>query len=139
MNINWKILLPVLVFAFTFIRCREDINSISFSSSEINEPVKITSRNNYIFIINAKDLTNEITDYSELGSNRTRVFVSVEDYKSGFIRILISNPDKRIVYSNVFSGNDSGNIRTINGDVPESIQMKFENFSAKLKIQLTAI
>ena len=117
--------------------CREDILNPDDFAGSINEPVQINSRNSYTFIINAKDLSRSITALASFNTTFTRVSVTLVDYKSGYANVTVKDLDEIERFR--YFANEDVNLFTevINGYLPNSINIRMQDLSGKLKVQLS--
>jgi len=130
-----------LVFLFSLlillISCREDIIHPDEIAGNVNEPVQINSRNSYTLIINAKNLSINISALASFNTTLARISVTLVDHESGYVNVSVKdlNDIERFRY---FVNNDV-NLYTevINGYLPNTIEIRLEELSGKLKVQLS--
>jgi hypothetical protein len=132
------ILLTFLLFVFIIAGCREEVISPGDPVTNENEIVQRRTVSSYTFIINAKNISFDITDTSGLNSLSTRLTIYVENYKSGEADIGIFSAGK-ILHETTVSGNTNGSSTDIIGANPYIVKIKCENFTGQLKVQLTRI
>ena len=130
-----------LVFIFFLlilvVSCREDIIHPDEFAGNINEPVQINSRNSYTFIINAKDLTMSISALALFNATLARISVTLIDHESGYVNVSVKdlNDVERFRY---FADDDvSLFTEVIDGYLPNTIDIRMQEFSGKLKVQLS--
>ena len=74
-----------LVFMFSLlillISCREDILHPDEIAGNINEPVQVNSRNSYTLIINAKNLSINISAAASFNTTLARISVTLIDHE----------------------------------------------------------
>ncbi|NWF89416.1 MAG: hypothetical protein HXY50_08120 [Ignavibacteriaceae bacterium] len=138
---NYKILnIAVIIFTMLVITtCREEVISPRNNSGNINEPYKSSIRNSYTFILNAENLSQLVVDYPTINYFSSRIFISVLDYSSGSFEVVLFTKSREIVYSTKLSEESSGKYASVDGVRPEIVEFKFNNFSGKLKFQLTGV
>jgi len=130
-----------LIFIFFFliliISCREDIIHPDELAGNVNEPVQLNSRNSYTFIINAKDLSMNISTLTSFNTTLARISFTLIDYESGYVNVSVKdfNEVERFRY---FADEDV-NLFTevINGYLPNTIDIRMQGFSGKLRVQLS--
>ena len=130
-----------LVFLFSLlillISCREDIIHPDEIAGNVNEPVQINSRNSYTLIINAKNLSINISALASFNTTLARISVTLVDHESGYVNVIVKdlNDIERFRY---FVNTDV-NLYTevIDGYLPNSIDIRLEELSGKLKVQLS--
>ena len=130
-----------LVFIFSLliliISCREDIIHPDEFAGNVNEPVQINSRNSYTFIINAKNLTMSISAIASFNTTLARISVTLVDYESGYANVSVKdiNDVERFRY---FADDDvSLFTEVIDGYLPNTIDIRMQELSGKLRVQLS--
>ena len=101
----------------------------------INDPVQINNRNSYILLLNANKLSMNLSVPTYFNSKRTRFNVTLVDYESGYISIVVEdyNNTERFRYflaEEVFYHSD-----LLDGYILKTINIHSENFSGKLRIE----
>jgi len=130
-----------LVFIFFLlifvISCREDIIHPDEFAGNVNEPVQLNSRNSYTFIINAKNLSMNISALTSFNTTLARISVTLIDYEAGYVNISVKdlNSFERFRY---FADEDvSLFTEVINGYLPNTIDIRMQELSGKLRVQLS--
>lgn len=128
----------VIVSVISF-SCREEIISPQNKSGNVNEPYKSSNRNSYTFILNADNISQTVIDYPSITYSNSRVFISLADYITGSVEIVIATKAKQVLYRNRLTENNNGSYGVVEGIKPEVIEIYFNDFTGKLKLQLTGI
>jgi len=119
------------------ISCREDIIHPGEFAGNINEPVQLNSRNSYTFIINAKDLSMNISALTSFNTTLARISVTLVDHEAGYVNISVKdfNDIERFRY---FVDDDvSLFTEVIDGYLPNTIDILMQGLSGKLRVQLS--
>ncbi len=119
------------------ISCREDIIHPDELAGNVNDPVQLKSSNSYTFIINAKDLSMNISSHTSFNTTLARISVTIIDHESGYVNISVKdfNDIERFRY---FVDDDiSLFTEVIDGYSPNSIDIRMQALSGKLRIQLS--
>ncbi len=130
----WLVIVSVISFS-----CREEIISPKNKSGNVNEPYKSSNRNSFTFILNADNISQTVIDYPSITYSNSRVFISLADYITGSVEIVIANKAKQVLYRNRLTENNNGSYGVVEGIKPEVIEIYFNDFTGKLKLQLTGI
>lgn len=130
----WLVIVSVISFS-----CREEIISPKNKSGNVNEPYKSSNRNSYTFILNADNISQTVIDYPSITYSNSRVFISLADYITGSVEIVIATKAKQVLYRNRLTENNNGSYGVVEGIKPEVIEIYFNDFTGKLKLQLTGI
>lgn len=138
---NYKYLLLTILnlTSFLFVSCREEIISPRNNSGNVNEPYKSSFRNSYTFILNAENLSQFVIDYPTINYSSSRIFISVLDYASGSVEVVLLTKTREVVYRNRLAEVNTGEYAAVDGIKPEIIEFHFNKFSGKIKFQLTGI
>jgi len=119
------------------VSCREDILHPDDFAGNVNEPVQLNSRNSYTFIINAKNLSMNISALASFNTTLARISVTLVDYESGYVSVTVKDLDE-IERFRYFANEDvSLFTEVINGYLPNSIDIRMQELSGKLKVQLS--
>jgi hypothetical protein len=127
-----------LIF-ISFYSCREEIISPENNSGNVNEPYKASYLNSYTFILNAKNISQNVVDYPRISYINSRVFLSVLDYASGSVEIVVLTKSREVLYRIRVVENNNGGYEVVQGFRPEIIEIYLKDFTGKLKVQLTGI
>lgn len=134
--------LALIIFVLTslmFTCCREEVISPKNNFGNVNEPYKSSSRNSYTFILNAENLSQFVVDYPSIIYSNSRIFVSVIDYASGSVEVVVLTKSREVIYRNKLVEDNNGLYETVKGIRPEIIEFHLNGFTGKLKFQLTGI
>lgn len=101
----------------------------------INEPVQITERNSYTFLLNARDLTMHISVPIYFSSSRTRFNLTLIDYESGSTNVSVQDLSKIERFRYFIAEEVPYHTELLDGYIPSSIKINTENFSGKVKIE----
>jgi hypothetical protein len=101
----------------------------------INEPVQITDRNSYTFLLNARDLTMNIAVPIYFNSSRTRFNFTLIDYESGSTNVSVQDLSKIERFRYFVAEEVSYHTELLDGYIPSTIKINTENFSGKIKIE----
>lgn len=130
----WLIISVIISFS-----CREEIISPKNNSGNVNEPYKSSNRNSYTFILNADNISQTVVDFPSITYSNSRVFVSVLDHAAGSVEVVILTKSRQVLYRNRLIENNDGSYGVVEGIKPEVIEIYFNDFTGKLKLQLTGI
>lgn len=117
--------------------CREDIISPENTGGNVNEPVLSTSRDIYSFSLNAQNITESVTNNSDLNTFFNQLYISISDYQSGYVDVRVINKGGDLLYQNRLNSNVNGLYTRINGAVPSRIEIEFNNFTARMKFEIS--
>jgi hypothetical protein len=138
-NHKYWLLFFSLIVLLSYSSCREEIISPKNTSGNLNEPYKSNSRNSYTFILNAENISQNVIDYPHISYSNSHIFISVLDYNSGSVEVIVLTKAKVILYRNKLVEDSKGVYSTLEGIKPEIIEIHFSNFTGKLKLQLTGV
>lgn len=130
------LLLGVIVLVYS---CREEIISPNNNSGNVNEPYKSSKRNSYTFVLNAENISQSVIDYPDISYSSSRVFISVADHASGSVEIIVLTNSRDILYRSVVNEDNEGLYGTVQGIRPAIIEINLNNFTGKLRFQLTGL
>jgi len=128
--------LVILIISFS---CREEIIEPDNMVGNINEPVQLTERNSYSFLLNAKNLTMSLSVPIYFSSARTRFNVRLIDYESGYINVSVQDLSKIERFRYYIAEEVSYHTELLDGYVPTTININTDNFSGKIKIEFRKI
>ncbi|NNG27479.1 MAG: hypothetical protein HKM87_08130 [Ignavibacteriaceae bacterium] len=130
-------LIFILFLLMLVVSCREDILHPDDFVGNVNEPVQLNSRNSYTFIINAKNLSMNISALASFNTTLARISVTLVDYESGYVNVTVKDLDE-VERFRYFANEDvSLFTEVINGYLPNSIEIRMQELSGKLRIQLS--
>lgn len=134
----WAFLIFILA-ALIFNSCREEIISPNNNSGNINEPYKSNYRNSYTFILNSENLSQKVIDYPFISYSNSRIFVSVLDHTSGSVEVVVLTKSREVLYRKKLAEDNNGSYGILEGIKPEIIEISLNEFTGKLKFQLTGV
>lgn len=132
----FTLLLVILIISFS---CREEIIEPDNMVGNINEPVQLTERNSYSFLLNAKNLTMSLSVPIYFSSARTRFNVRLIDYESGYINVSVQDLSNIERFRYYMAEEVSYHTELLDGYVPTTININTDNFSGKIKIEFRKI
>ncbi len=137
MNIikKYGLVLPVLT-AILLSSCREDVIAPGNEAGNVNQPVRLKSGSSYTFIINAENISTSFFDYSGVNSSHSQLLLSLEDYSQGRAGFNIYDTGNRLVYQKLMTENVKPISASLDGITPVYLEITFNNFSGKLRIQV---
>jgi hypothetical protein len=121
---------------FLFISCREGVIEPNVFVENVNDPVQLNERNSFTFLLNAESFSMDLTVFPFINSSRSRINVTIADYQTGYAKVSIKDYDNQERYSYFAAEDISYYTEIIDGYVPESVSIKTDNFSGKIKIEL---
>ena len=130
------LLFIILILSFS---CREEIIEPDNIVGNINEPVQITERNSYALLLNARNLTMNLSVALYFSSARTRFNVRLIDYESGYTNISVQDISQIERFSYYIAEEVSYHTELLDGYVPTTININTDNFSGKIKIEFRKI
>lgn len=132
-----SILFGFLILIISFNACREGILQPEEFVTNPNEPVQINEQNRYTFLLNAVNLSIDVMNNARFSSFTSRISISIIDHSSG--SIIVSVSDRESVRRFSYTGNKEENLfsEALVGYIPEEIRIIAQNFTGKLKIQLS--
>lgn len=134
------LILPILIGTVSqFTACREEIISPKNNSGNVNEPYKSSHQNSYTFILNAENISQKVIDYPDISHSNSRVFISLSDCISGSVEVIILTKSREVLYRNKLLEDNNGSYGVVNGIKPEILEIYFNEFTGKLKFQLTGV
>ena len=132
----FTLLLVILIISFS---CREEIIEPDNMVGNINEPVQLTERNSYSFLLNARNLTMSLSVPIYFSSARTRFNVRLIDYESGYINVSVQDLSNIERFRYYMAEEVSYHTELLDGYVPTTININTDNFSGKIKIEFRKI
>ena len=134
----WAFFIFILA-AVIFNSCREEIISPNNNSGNVNEPYKSNYWNSYTFILNSENLSQNVIDYPRISYINSRIFVSVLNHTSGSVEIVILTKSREVLYRKRLEEDNNGSYGILEGIKPEIIEIYLNEFTGKLKFQLTGV
>lgn len=138
-NHKYSALIIFILAAFIFNSCRDEVISPKNNSGNVNEPFKSSFRNSYTFILNAENLSQMVVDYPSISYSNSRIFVSVLDHAAGSVEVVILTKSRQVLYRNKLLEDNNGSYGVVEGIKPEIIEIYLNEFTGKLKFQLTGV
>jgi hypothetical protein len=129
-KIAWLSIICIISFS-----CREEIIEPDNFVENVNEPVQINEQNSYIFLLNAKDFSMNLSVPAYFNSIRTRFNVTLIDYESGYISIAVDDYDKQERFRYFVAEDVSFHSDLLDGYVLKTINIRTVNFSGKIKVE----
>lgn len=126
-------LIPLLLI----IGCRDEILEPYNLAGNVNQPFQEKKLNYYNLTITASDLTYEFNSDLDFNSSDSRILVSVIDRQSGSVTINVLNNNRNLIYIASIETEVPNLINRIYGNVPDNVKVVFNDFSGKLRIQLS--
>ena len=127
-----SLLLIILLIALS---CREEVIQPDNFVENVNEPVQINERNSYIFLLNAQGLSMDLSVPAYFNSYRTRFNVTLIDYETGYISIAVEDMNNNERFRYFLADNVSYHSDILDGYVLNTIKIRTENFSGKIKVE----
>jgi hypothetical protein len=127
-----SLLLIILIIALS---CREEIIEPDNFVENVNEPVQINERNSYIFLLNGRGLSMNLSVPAYFNSYRARFNVTLIDYETGYISVAVEDNDNRERFRYFIAENVSYHSDLLDGYMLKTIKIRTENFSGKIKIE----
>jgi hypothetical protein len=127
----------LIILSILFISCREDTVLQSEYATNPNEPVQINEQNSYTFLLNAVNLTIDVSDNARFSSFTSRITISILDHTSGYIKVSVI--DRESISRFNYTGDSEERLfsEALIGYIPGTIGISASNFTGKLRIQLT--
>jgi len=125
----------IIILIFISFSCREEVIEPGNFVENINEPVQINERNSYILLLNARELSMNLSVPAYFNSIRTRFNVTLIDYESGYVSITVQDYSERERFRYFLAEDVSYHSDVLDGYVLKTINIRTENFSGKLKIE----
>jgi hypothetical protein len=122
----------VLMISFS---CREEIIEPDNFAGNINEPIQLKERNEYVFLLNARNLTMSLSVPTYFSSPRTRFNIRLIDYESGYANVSVQDISKIERFRYYIAEEVSYHTELLDGYIPTTININTENFSGKIKIE----
>jgi hypothetical protein len=131
-----RISAAALFMFLLIISCREGVIEPGTFVENVNDPVQINERNSYTFLLNANSFSMDLDVYPLINSSRARINVTLVDYIDGYTRVTVKDYDNRERYSYFAAEEISFHTDLIDGYVPKMVNIRTENFSGKIKIEI---
>lgn len=119
-----------------FYSCREDIIPPNSPVTSTNQPVTSNFLNYYSFTINAKNASYVVVDHPDFNYGSTRVFYTVNGHSEGSVILILRDKQNNVQYQQVINSNNEGNSSSLQGVIPDVVELDFYNFTGTLQIQI---
>ncbi len=116
--------------------CRDDIYDPNRLQGNTNEPCIIRHYSSYTFILDARDFNHDLVDYTFLKEYQSYLDVEVRNYFYGYVAITISDGKVNRRYSKTFSNNVNILFDTLEGFIPERVELSFYRFTGNLRLSV---
>lgn len=131
------LLLLQILIVFLFTSCREEILAPGNFAGNINEPIQDNRTNYYGIIINAKNLTSNISAYTNFSYHTTKTLLTITDLEAGSITFTIRDKQGVSLYRFSAGTEVTNDFRKITSAIPGKVEISFNNFSGKMKFSLS--
>ena len=125
----------ILTVILIFSACREEIIEPDNLVGKINEPVQIKERNSYTFLLNAKNLTMNLSVLTYFSSVRTRFNIRLIDYETGYANISVQDLSNLERFRYFAAEDVSYHTELLEGYIPTTINIKTDKFTGKIIIE----
>lgn len=129
-----------LIAAFSLLLisgCRENIIDPGNFVGNKNIPVQESRLNSYTFRIYAENVSFDVTNQTSFNTSSSKMVLTIEDYSSGSVTVRILNEVKSPIYQVNIEDDTDGVVKKFNGAIPDFVQIITDDFSGKLKIQIS--
>lgn len=130
-----------LLFQITIIilstGCREEILPPGNFAGNINEPIQDNRTNYYGLIINAKNLTTNISAFTNFNYHTTKTLLTITDLETGSITFTIRDKQGVSLYRFSAGSEVTNDFRKLTSAIPGKVEVSFNNFSGKMKFSLS--
>ena len=124
----------LIIICVTF-SCREEILEPGNLVGKINEPVQLRENTSYTFLLNAENLTMNISVPLYFSSSRTRFFIRLKDYESGYTNVAVQDYNQVERFSYFVAKEVSYHSEILDGYVPTTITIRTDNFTGKIQVE----
>jgi hypothetical protein len=127
----------LLIFSILLISsaCREEIIEPDNFVGKINEPVQVKERNSYTCLLNAKNLSMDLSVLTYFSAARTRFNIRLIDYESGYMSISVQDLSNLERFRYYAAEDVSYHTELLEGYVPSTIKITTDNFTGKIIIE----
>lgn len=125
----------IIVIIFVTFSCREDIIEPGNFVGKINEPVQLRENISYTFLLNAQDLTMNLSVPLYFSSSRTRFNIRLVGYETGYTSIAVQDYNMVERFSYFVAEDVSYHTEVLDGYVPSTINIMTDNFTGKIQIE----
>lgn len=129
-----KLGLVIIIILISF-ACREEIIEPDNLVGKINEPVQVKDRNSYTCLLNAKNLTMNLSTLTYFSSARTRFNIRLIDYETGYTNISVQDLSNLERFRYFVAEDISYHTELLEGYVPSTINIITDNFTGKIIVE----
>lgn len=133
---KFTLILTIILVSFG---CREEIIEPDNLVGKINEPVQVKERNSYTCLLNAKNLTMNLSVLAYFSSARTRFNIRLIDYESGYTNISVQDVSTLERFRYFVAEDVSYHTELLEGFVPSTININTDDFTGKIIIEFRKI
>lgn len=127
----------IIIFSAAIPSCREGIVDPGNSVGNVNEPVVEKNAYAFTFQIDARNITFTRSDETYLDITSTDIAVTLKDYSGGSVHVQVVADNLSTLYDNLLTSEISGKQTSVINHIAQKVRFDFQNFSGKLKVQLT--
>lgn len=135
MNADLKRIVFILSVTTLMISCREEIIEPGNLIGKINEPVQLRENNSYMFLLNAENLTMDMSVPLYLNSIRTRFSIKLIGYESGYTSVAVQDNQDMEKFSYFINREISYYTELLDGYVPATIKIRTNEFTGQIQIE----
>lgn len=135
MNADLKKIVFILSVTTLMISCREEIIEPGNLIGKINEPVQLRENNSYMFLLNAENLTMDMSVPLYLNSIRTRFSIKLIGYESGYTSVAVQDNQDMEKFSYFINREISYYTELLDGYVPATIKIRTNEFTGQIQIE----
>lgn len=125
----------ILIIICVTYSCREEIIEPGNFVGKVNEPVQLRESSSYTFLLNAENLTMNISAPLYFSSSRTRFNVKLAGYESGYTSVEVQDFNMVERFSYFVAKDVSYHSELLDGYVPATINIRTNNFTGKIQIE----
>jgi hypothetical protein len=134
-----KISILFIWLILIFSGCRDDIINPDNKAGNVNEPIILSNNSYFSFYLNADKITYYVLEQAKINVTEFRLYISIDDYKAGYLEIAVSDNNHKLLYFGRFSKKTNAFYKDISGYVPQHVVINFNNFSGSLKFELISL
>lgn len=134
-----KISILFIWIILLFSGCRDDIINPDNKVGNANEPIILNNYRYFSFYLNADKMTYYVLEQAKIDVTNFRLYISIDDYKAGYVEIAVSDNNNILLYSDRFSKKTDAFYKDISGSLPQRVVFNFSNFSGSLKFELISL
>ncbi|GEM_PF-2137211 len=131
------ILLFQILSLILFTYCREEILMPGNDAGNVNDPIQDNKTNYYSLIIFAENLTTDISAITNFNLNTTKTLLTITDFDGGSILFTIRDKYGITLYNFSAESEVKNEFRKMTNGIPGKVELKFKNFSGRLKFSLS--